>query len=194
MRKVMRKRKRRNDVDETDDDDVTSTLVRRDKNRIYFWCDVDYETCLDLIVQLDAVASSGASVELHINSDGGLVDAAIAVVNKIESLKAHGHVVKTIIDGHAASAATLISVCGSERYICKYASMRIHQLSCGIIGKQSEITDEHTNTKRTSNMLTRIYVKNTKMKKIDVKRLLRRELDMTPSKAIERGLCDAIWT
>ena len=81
-------------------------------------------------------------IKLHIQSDGGEVFAAFSAVDTIQKCKVP---VETIIEGCAASAATIISVAGSRRFITPYSHMLIHQISSGFWGKMHEFEDEMKN-------------------------------------------------
>ena len=197
-----KKKKKCNDSESDSDSDSESPEIRVVKNHIYFWCDVTKKTALELSIKLTEVycsfnqlAMSGDDIiplYLHINSDGGDADAAIGVLDSLESLIAQGAKVVTIVEGSASSAATIISVGGSERRIRPNAYMRVHQFTTGIMGKKSVIDDEHGNLEKFEEVLCRIYTKHTHMNKTQLKKLLGRELDLNPEECIEKGLIDCI--
>ena len=131
-------------------------------------------------------------IYIHINSYGGEVDAALGLIDHIFSLKKRGAKIISIIEGYAASAATMISIAGTERRIRPNAYMRIHQLRSGMWGKKTELDDEHKNLEKLESILLNLYKENTKMKKKQLKKLLKRELDLVPSECIDMGLIDSI--
>ena len=71
-------------------------------------------------------------IYLHIKSDGGCVESALSSIDLILTSNCPVH---TIIEGYAASAATMISIVGKKRFIHKNAHMLIHQMSAGFWGK-----------------------------------------------------------
>ena len=75
---------------------------------------------------------------LHIQSYGGNVHDALSSVDTILNSEIP---ITTIIEGYAASAATLISIVGDYRYIFKNAYMLVHQLSSEFFGKKCDIDD-----------------------------------------------------
>ena len=199
--KKKRKRlKTSNDSDSDSDEDESNQKAQG--NHLYFWCDVTKKTCLSLSLQLNncfnklnSLAYPGDTIPpiyLHINSYGGEVDAALAVIDTIISLKKQGAEIITIIEGYAASAATMISVVGSERRIRPHSYMRIHQFSSGMWGKKDELDDEHENLSKLEQILINLYKEHTNMKKKDLKALLKRELDLLPEECIKCGLIDCI--
>ena len=129
---------------------------------------------------------------IHINSYGGDVDAALGLIDHIFSLKQQGAKIITIIEGYAASAATMISIAGSERRIRPNAYMRIHQFRSGIWGKKKDLDDEHQNLEKLEKILINLYKENTTMKSKQLKKLLNRELDLLPNECIQMGLVDNI--
>ena len=89
-------------------------------------------------------------IYLHINSFGGSVFSAFSVIDTIKNLRIP---VVSIIEGAAASAATLISVACDYRIIYETSYMLIHQLSSGSWGKMSELEDEMENLKELMNAI-----------------------------------------
>lgn len=75
-------------------------------------------------------------VYLSVNSYGGYLDGAIAIINAMQSTEANVHV---CIDGVAASAASLIALAAPSVSVSPYASMMIHAATFGAFGKQSDV-------------------------------------------------------
>ena len=67
----------------------------------------------------------------------------------------------TIVEGAVASAATLISVYGQERWMTQHSYMLIHQLSSGCWGKMEEIEDDYQNLKELMDHIYDIYEEKT---------------------------------
>ena len=198
-----RKRRRLNSSDTDSESDCDEEKIQRaDNNHLYFWCDVTKKTCLTLSMQLTSafqklrnLAYPGDEIPplyIHINSYGGEVDAALGLIDHIFSLKQQGAKIITIIEGYAASAATMISIAGSERRIRPNAYMRIHQFRSGLWGKKKDLDDEHQNLEKLEKILLYLYKENTNMKSKQLKKLLNRELDLLPDECIQMGLVDNI--
>ena len=81
---------------------------------------------------------------LHINSSGGDLSESFGAIDVICNSKIP---INTIIEGSAASAATLISIAGKKRFITKHSILLIHELSSRMWGKMSQLEDEHENNK-----------------------------------------------
>ena len=128
-------------------------------------------------------------ISLHIQSYGGMLMPVFYVCDVMKNLDTPVH---TYIDGYAASAATLMSVCGDKRYITRFSRMLIHQLSTGHKGKSSEIEDQMENMLLLMDDIRKIYLENTKLELDELDKLLRRDLWLNSSRCLEYGLVDEI--
>ena len=187
------KRRRRASEPDDPDADPDSPDVAVDRNHVFFWCDCTKKSCLDLVLKLRALDRAYAQDEvplfLHINSNGGCVDAALGAVPGITGLTSR---VVSVVEGYAASAATLLSVVCDERRINRTAYLRIHQFRAGFWGKKDELDDEHANMAKLDAIITDIYKRHTSMTRKQIRRLLAREIDLHPDEAVKRGLADAV--
>tara|TARA_B100000900_G_scaffold403593_1_gene410849 strand:+ start:75 stop:815 length:741 start_codon:yes stop_codon:yes gene_type:complete len=179
----------------SDKADVTSY-----KNHIYFYCSVTKKSCLKLNMQLREIAQriidNGANhlnkdryIYLHINSFGGSVFAALSTIDTIKNLKIP---VVSIIEGGAASAATMISVVCSHRIILKNSYMLIHQLSSGCWGKMNQLEDEMENLKKLMNRIKLIYKEHAKIDDEQLDNILKHDLWWDSKKCKSEGLVDEI--
>jgi ATP-dependent protease ClpP protease subunit len=170
-------------------------------NNIYFNDDITMETINKLNKQLrslDAKLTTMANnlnidappIILNITSNGGSVFAAFKAINCLKSLRCQVH---TVVDGYAASAATMISVCGDKRYINKYSNMLIHELrSATSWNKMSELEDEIQNMKHVMNQIKDIYVEHTNLTRAQLSKLLKRDMDWDVNQCLNAGLVDEI--
>jgi ATP-dependent protease ClpP protease subunit len=170
-------------------------------NNIYFNDDISMETINKLNKQMRALQTKLLAIgnnlniepppiRLHITSNGGSIFAAFRAINCMKSLSVEVH---TIIDGYAASAATMISVCGDKRYINKYSNMLIHELrSATSWNKMSELEDEVENMKKIMEQIKDIYVEHTNLSRAELNKLLKRDIDWDVNKCLQAGLVDEI--
>ena len=128
-------------------------------------------------------------IYLHINSFGGSVFAALSTIDTIKNLRIP---VISIIEGGAASAATMISVVCSYRIIFKNSFMLIHQLSSGCWGKMNQLEDEMENLKKLMNRIKLIYKENTKIDDNLLDDILKHDLWWDSRKCKNEGLVDEI--
>ena len=126
---------------------------------------------------------------IHINSYGGSVFAGFSSVDYITSCKVP---TVSVIEGCAASAATIMSVTANHRQINKHAYMLIHQLSSGMWGKYQEQKDTMENNDRIMKMIISIYEEHTKIPKKELDKLLKHDLWWDAETCLKYGLVDEI--
>ena len=178
-------------------DNLSITVTR---NHIYFYAGVTKKSCLALNIELKKLATKIMSdnynfrnkdqyIYLHINSYGGSIFAALSTIDTITNLPIP---VVSIIEGAAASAATLISVVCSHRIILANSFMLIHQLSSSCWGKMSEIEDEVKNLKVLTNKIVEIYEKYTNLEEDELDKILKHDIWWDAQKCLTSGLVDKI--
>lgn len=169
------------------------------ENNLYFYGDITESNILELnatLHELDKKLSVTnvfldirPVINLHINSYGGSLFAGLATVDVIRNLNSEVH---SYVEGAAASAATIISVACTKRYIGKYSKMLIHQLSSGLYGKYNELEDDMENNKHLMSTIKDIYKQHTTipMKKLD--EILQHDLWFDSKTCLDYGLVDEI--
>ena len=154
--KMLKKKRKKNDDDDSDDEDDNGS-VKIIGNRIYFYGDVNSKNILELNTKInffnDEIKKYNV-IYLHIQSYGGLVHEALSLVDTITYSDIPIH---CIIEGIAASAATIISIVCDYRYIRPNSVMMIHQLRGGIYGKKCDVDDEHKNLNKLNNKILKIF-------------------------------------
>ena len=168
-------------------------------NRIYFYSGVTRPKVLKLNRTIHSLGNSlrrsqingyePPPIKLYINSYGGSVFAGLAALDYIKTSKVP---VETIIDGCAASAATLMSVVGEHRTINRNACMLIHQLSGGMWGKFSEMKDDMLNSEMLMAKIKSIYQEHAKIPKKVLDDILEHDIWWEAEKCLQYGLVDEI--
>ena len=186
------------DEDEFNDDDIAH-LIKSYNNHIYFYAPVNDKTALALNMTINEVTNKVMkncvdfemcpNIYLHINSGGGEVNAALSTVDTIRNNKIP---IVSVIEGSAASAATLISMVCHERHIHKHAMMLIHQISGGFWGKMEEFKDEMKNMKQTMKIIMKIYKKYGKIPDEKLSELLKKDIWWKSKKCLKMGLVDKV--
>jgi ATP-dependent Clp protease protease subunit len=97
-----------------------------------------------------------------------------------------------VVDGCAASAATIMSVVGKHRQMHNHAYMLIHQLSSGLWGKYQDLQDKMDNCDRFMEMIIEVYEQHTKIPKKELNKVLKHDLWWDAKKCLEYGLVDEI--
>tara|TARA_Y100000034_G_C6834497_1_gene376994 strand:+ start:467 stop:1090 length:624 start_codon:yes stop_codon:yes gene_type:complete len=194
---------------ETTSDDNSSdngahenNVVQSSSNKIYFYSEVTRPKILTLnkkIAALNTILLNQANtltldeiqakIRLHINSYGGSVFAGFSAVDYIRTTSVP---VVSIIDGCAASAATLMSVVADERYMHEHAFMLIHQLSSTSWGKYEELKDDMKNNDLLMATIKKIYNKHAKIPKKKLNEILKHDLWFDAKTCLEYGLVDDI--
>jgi ATP-dependent Clp endopeptidase proteolytic subunit ClpP len=198
------------------DADGPSALIRRIENTIYFSDRITYSTAhilqtmlktceLDALEDLDRLKSvclkekdkekistiniifEPKPILLYITTHGGLVHAALSVVDTIESLKVPVH---TVVSGYVASAGTLISLAGAKRYMTPNAFMMVHEIRSGFWGKYSDARVEYENVTKLMEHIIRYYIAKTKLTREKLTEMLRTDTDLTVGECLELGLID----
>ena len=127
---------------------------------------------------------------LHINSYGGDLFEAMAGIDAIINSDIP---IYTIVEGTAASAATLLSMVGERRFITRHSYMLIHQLSSGMWGTMEELEDDQKNNKALMERLYELYTGYTNLSKSQLKKILKKDIWWDSSKCVEVGLVDGIY-
>ena len=197
------------EVGEVQPEDIMSDLMSMTdsvtvrENNIFFYCGVTKKNILKLITAINDVTKrlkimnieygvDNLKINLHINSFGGSVFAALSA---IDTIMANEIPIVSIVEGGAASAATLISVVCHERKITPNSFMLVHQLSSGFWGKMEEIKDEFKNLKKLMKTLTKIYKDHTSIDDSEyttVKDLLKKDLWLSSSECLKYGMVDVV--
>jgi len=178
----------------------TTTISPQD-NKIYLYGDINRESILNLNRQIDEITKQlwmvkltynlvePPPIEIHISSDGGEIFPAMASVDKIITNPIPVH---TYCEGIVASAATLISVVGSQRFITKNTCMLIHQVSSGLWGNYAEFKEEVQNLDLIMKLIKTIYLKHTKYKAKALEEILNHDFVLSADECLKNGLVDKI--
>ena len=169
-------------------------------NRIYFYSGVETKNVLGLnkaMRELGAEIQHSATmlecepadIFLHVNSHGGDLFAGLAAMDEIRKSKTP---IISIVDGCAASAATLMTIAAHKRQINKHAYMLIHQLSSGMWGKYKEMKDEMENVDNMMKTIREIYLEYTKIPKKKLDEILDHDLWFDAKTCLKYGLVDEI--
>lgn len=179
--------------DEEHEQPDSASDVKMFNNHIYFYADVNTKNILELNMMINEINQCDLKFDdifIHIQSYGGDVYEALSAVDTILNSEIP---VTTIVEGYAASAATLISISGDYRYIFKHASMLVHQLRGGTYGKKCDLDDEHANLQRLDKRLKNIYKEHTVMKMKQIEDISKKEIDLDAETCLKYGLADEIY-
>jgi ATP-dependent protease ClpP protease subunit len=128
---------------------------------------------------------------LHIYSPGGDVYASLSLYDFIKEYS-NTIPVYTVVEGFAASAATIISVAGTRRFITPNSYMLIHQLSTFIGGNFEQIKDEFGNCEKLMSRIKKIYSERTTIPKKQLTDILKHDITWDADECKKNGLVDEI--
>lgn len=172
-------------------------------NHVYFYADVDSDRCLALI---RAVREADAALRaqhlsrgmegmpltpiwLHIHSYGGDLFTGFSIADQLTMIKSP---VYSIVEGICASAATLISMSCTKRYILPSSFMLIHQLSGVKWGTHEQFKDEMTLQNKAMDRLVEFYAKKGKVTNEEIRNMLMRDYWMDAETCVKLGFVDEI--
>jgi len=141
----------------------------------------------DVGAVLDALPESVTTIILRINSPGGHVFEGISIMNL---LGAHRARVIAVVDGLAASAASVIAVGADETVMSPGTQMMIHCTSTIVWGNAAEMRKEAAVLEGLDRSLAEIYTNKAGEK--DWAALLEVETWLPAADAVNEGLADRI--
>jgi ATP-dependent protease ClpP protease subunit len=128
-------------------------------------------------------------IELHINSIGGEVTQALAIMN---TLRDHPAKVTTTIDGVAASAASFVALAGDEVIMNRGAQIMIHEAWGLAMGNADDMNDLAGRLDKESNNIAEIYAKKAGGSVEDWRARMKAETWFYAQEAVDVGLADRI--
>ena len=181
-------------------DNSVSSVISND-TRIYFYSDISDDRILQLTQQLRDIdeelqyerivrgTNSKVPIWLHINSQGGDVFPALAAVDLIAQLHSP---VYSVVEGVAASSATLLSVACTKRFIRPNSFMLIHEITSAFFGKHAEFIDQLRMQEMLVDKFMNFYASKTKLTIEDLKDKWKRDFWMDAQQALEYGFVDSV--
>ena len=174
---------------------IQSIMVQQDASRIVvLHGDVNEHSISNVIVQLLQLANiNHKPIHMVISTYGGSVDEMFSLYDTIKFLPCPVH---TIALGKVMSAGVLLLASGikGNRMIGKSARIMIHPVSGGMFGNVFEAMNEASEHSRLQRLMEEALVKETKMSRKEVDRLMRAGHDcyITPEQAIKLGIVDKL--
>lgn len=134
------------------------------------------------------------ALTVRINSGGGDVFAAFAIYNRLLSLRNSGVKVSAVVDGWAASAATVICMAADRISIPAAAMFMIHDPAIGSCGyyKAEELEKMSAELKTIKSAIVAAYAGKTGKSAEDISAAMAAETWMDGASAVEAGYCDEL--
>lgn len=122
---------------------------------------------VETLLKLDII--NHKDIKMYINSEGGSVNAGLAIVDTMNSIKSD---LSTICIGRTASMGAILLINGAKqkRYIDTHSEILIYEVSSGVYGKVSEQHDKLKHFTFVNHKLQRIIASKTNMSLKEVKK------------------------
>jgi ATP-dependent protease ClpP protease subunit/uncharacterized Zn finger protein (UPF0148 family) len=161
-----------------------------DSAEIMLYNDIGFfgTTAEQFVNELDALGDI-KNITLRINSYGGEVFDGLAIYNR---LKQHSATVKVIIDGIAASMASVIALSGDRVEIAKNAFLMIHDPKIMIAGTSIELKSAAALLDEIKEKVVQIYKSKAKLSDEDLSEMMSNETWIDADSAVENGFADFI--
>ncbi|WP_029554776.1 head maturation protease, ClpP-related [Xanthobacter sp. 91] len=145
------------------------------------WWDDSGFTAMDVIQSL---AQMDGDITVRLNSGGGVAWDGVAIYN---ALKAYAGAVTIVVEGVAASAASIIAMAGDEVEMRAGALMMIHNASTITWGTAEDHEKSRELLAKLDGQLAAIYAERTGLDLAEIRALMDAETWMDAAEAIDKG-------
>lgn len=128
-------------------------------------------------------------INVYINSYGGEVAEGLAIYNQ---LKRHKAKVKTVCDGFACSAASVIFMAGDERVMSTASLLMIHNAWTWASGNAKELRKQADDLDTITQASINAYMQEVNITEEELKQMLDDETWIAPQEALEKGFITTI--
>jgi ATP-dependent protease ClpP protease subunit len=137
----------------------------------------------------DLQAINTPTIELHINSPGGIVFDGIAIYNALRQHPANVHV---IVDSIAASIASVIAMAGDRIEMAHGSQMMIHDAHGACIGNAADMTEMAALLAKQSDNIANIYANRAGGEVADWRQRMTDTTFYLAQEAVDAGLADGV--
>ena len=145
---------------------INSALQHR---TIYMTEDVDEDSSfkvgyyLDRLYRNDKENGTKEPITLIISSYGGNIYSGLSIISRIERMIEEGYEITSLIDSHAMSMGSAISMVCKNRQALRYSTLLFHQPSSYSVGTLTDMIVATEETKRLWDIMKRLMKKHTSM-------------------------------
>jgi ATP-dependent protease ClpP protease subunit len=150
------------------------------------WWDVGISTT-DFVKELRAIKAS--TIELHINSLGGAAFDGVTIYN---ALRDHDARIEVVVDGLAASAASIVAMSGEKITMNRGSELMLHDASTIVWGNAAEMREVADLLDQLSSDLAAIYADRAGGTAAEWRDVMQGEAWFTAQEAVDAGLADEI--
>ena len=131
-------------------------------------------------------------VLLRINSDGGDVFEASSMLQAIRERQGKGDAVNCVIDGIAASAASLLAVACSDVEIAEMGFVMIHEASGGMYGRAQDLENGGKLLRDMNSSAAKMYAERTGIERDEILAMMDTETYLNAEDALEKGFVSRV--
>ena len=144
-------------------------------------------TAQDVLAKLNDITGD---VTVRMNSGGGDAFEGVAIMNVLRS---HDGEVTVIVEGLAASAASVIAVGGSSQLVMRPgAELMLHDAWTFADGNAADLEKLAADLERTSQSMAEIYAEKAGTSPEVIRQMMRDETWFSAQEAVDAGLADAV--
>ena len=148
------------------------------------------KTVVAKILYFDSINDS--DINIYISSDGGQVSSLLSI---IDCMKAARCKINIFAVGDNCSAAAVLLACATgKRKIYKHASVMIHEVSGGAIGKATDMKIDLEHALALQEIIFSMLIEHTKITKEWLDRAGSKDMWLNAEQAVELGIVDEIIT
>lgn len=129
------------------------------------------------------------TINVYINSYGGEVKEGLAIYNVLRRHKAK---VKTVCDGFACSAASVVFMAGDERVMSNASLLMVHNAWTFAIGDQNQFRKEADDLETITQASINAYLDRVTINEEELKKLMNAETWISPADALEMGFATSV--
>lgn len=149
-----------------------------------WWDGLDAATLANKITALET-----DEIEVHLNSPGGIAFDGIAIHN---ALKQHDADVHVMVDGLAASAASIIAMAGDKITMAVGSQLMVHDASGLCWGQASDMAKTAEILDKLSDSIADVYASRAAGTRDEWRQIMLAETWYTAAEAVEAGLADQV--
>jgi len=151
------------------------------------WCQWREGDCFSAGMVRDALSAFSSDVAVRLNSGGGDPYEGEAIRSVFDG---HEGQVTIIVEGVAASAASLLLMGADNIEMSAGSMLMIHDPSSYAMGNESELLREAARLNQLADVYASVYAARSGQEPVDVRDLMRAETWLGPDEAVEAGLAD----
>lgn len=155
----------------------------------YAWREKDKDA-YSIVKDLQKLQEEGIEeIDVHINSNGGSVSEGLAIYNVLKNSQME---VRTICDGFACSAASVVFMAGKERIMNKSSLLMIHNAWTYSSGNASDFRKKADDLEKITQASVDAYLTKVSLSEEEVKKMLNEETWISAEDAVTYGFATQV--